>query len=82
MESDIAIHINNQELELVARVNCAAHSGDLHRVKLLTGAGADPNMTDYDGRSPLVRSFLLSFFLFLIEVTNLLDYLFVCIELW
>ncbi len=36
------------------RVNCAAYDGDIYRLKRLIRAGADPNKTDYDGRSPLV----------------------------
>lgn len=36
------------------RLNCAAYYGDLFRLKHLIGAGADPDKTDYDGRSPLV----------------------------
>ncbi|CAL5362702.1 unnamed protein product [Camellia sinensis] len=53
LESDITLHIGKHESELAMRLNCAAYDGDLHRLKRLIGAGADPNRTDYDGRSPL-----------------------------
>ncbi|KAH7529250.1 hypothetical protein FEM48_Zijuj05G0164600 [Ziziphus jujuba var. spinosa] len=53
LESDITLYIGIHELEFALRVNCAAYVGDLYRVKRLIGAGADPNKTDYDGRSPL-----------------------------
>ncbi|KAE8656882.1 Potassium channel SKOR [Hibiscus syriacus] len=53
LESDIAFHIGRQEAELALRVNCAAYNGDLYQLKTLMRAGADPNKTDYDGRSPL-----------------------------
>ncbi|XP_024018337.1 potassium channel KOR1 isoform X2 [Morus notabilis] len=53
LESDITLYIGIHELELATRVNCAAHSGDLYRVKRLVEAGADLNKTDYDGRSAL-----------------------------
>jgi len=42
------------EIELATRLNCAAHDGHLDLVKRLIGFGADPNKTDYDGRTPLV----------------------------
>jgi len=42
------------ETELATRMNCAAHDGHLDLVKRLIGFGADPNKTDYDGRTPLV----------------------------
>lgn len=54
LESDITFHIGKQESELALRVNSAAYHGDLHQLKSLIRAGADPNKTDYDGRSPLV----------------------------
>ncbi|KAI5330579.1 hypothetical protein L3X38_029977 [Prunus dulcis] len=41
-------------MELIMKVNCAAYDGDYYRVKRLIGAGADPNKTDYVGRSPLL----------------------------
>ncbi|XVE89333.1 hypothetical protein DITRI_Ditri19aG0193600 [Diplodiscus trichospermus] len=53
LESDISFHIGKQEAELALRVNCAAYHGDLYQLKSLIRAGADPNKTDYDGRSPL-----------------------------
>ncbi|XP_059623236.1 potassium channel SKOR isoform X2 [Cornus florida] len=53
LESDITFHIGRQEAELALRVNSAAYHGDLHHLKSLIRAGADPNKTDYDGRSSL-----------------------------
>ncbi|PPD77549.1 hypothetical protein GOBAR_DD25523 [Gossypium barbadense] len=53
LESDISFHIGRQEAELALRVNCAAYNGDFYQLKSLIRAGADPNKTDYDGRSPL-----------------------------
>uniref|UniRef100_A0A1J3GDJ5 Potassium channel n=1 Tax=Noccaea caerulescens TaxID=107243 RepID=A0A1J3GDJ5_NOCCA len=53
LESDIMIHIGKQEAELALRVNSAAFQGDIYHLKSLIRAGADPNKTDYDGRSPL-----------------------------
>ncbi|KAJ4961672.1 hypothetical protein NE237_021582 [Protea cynaroides] len=53
LESDITFYIGKQEAELVLRVNNAAYHGDLHQMKGLIHAGADPSKTDYDGRSPL-----------------------------
>ncbi|XP_047075675.1 potassium channel KOR1-like [Lolium rigidum] len=53
LESDITFHIGKQEAELTLRVNSAAFYGDLHQLKGLIRAGADPKNTDYDGRSPL-----------------------------
>ncbi|XAR73572.1 hypothetical protein NMG60_11007583 [Bertholletia excelsa] len=53
VESDITFHIGKQEAELALRVNSAAYHGDLHQLKSLIRAGADPNKTDYGGRSPL-----------------------------
>ena len=55
LESDITLYVGTHELELATRVNCAAHSGDLYRLKCLIEAGANPNNTNYDGRSALVR---------------------------
>lgn len=54
LESDIILYIGKHEMELNMKVNCAAYDGDYYLVKRLIGAGADPNNTDYDGRSPLV----------------------------
>ncbi|KAH9649280.1 Potassium channel SKOR [Citrus sinensis] len=53
LESDITFHIGKHEAELALRVNSAAYHGDLYQLKGLIRAGADPNKTDYDGRSPL-----------------------------
>ncbi|PON83170.1 Voltage dependent potassium channel [Trema orientale] len=53
LESDITFHIGKQEAELALKVNSAAYHGDLYQLKGLIRAGADPNKTDYDGRSPL-----------------------------
>ncbi|KAF3445171.1 hypothetical protein FNV43_RR14865 [Rhamnella rubrinervis] len=53
LESDITFHIGKQEAELALKVNSAAYYGDLYQLKGLIRAGADPNKTDYDGRSPL-----------------------------
>ncbi|KAL3512494.1 hypothetical protein ACH5RR_025211 [Cinchona calisaya] len=52
-ESKITLHIAKHESELAMKLNCAAHDGDLYRLRHFIGAGADPNMTDYNGRSPL-----------------------------
>ncbi|KAG8651588.1 hypothetical protein MANES_06G002600v8 [Manihot esculenta] len=53
LESDVTLHIEKSESVLATRLNCAAYDGDFYRLKRLIGAGADPNKTDYDGRSPL-----------------------------
>ncbi|XP_060204220.1 potassium channel SKOR-like isoform X2 [Lycium barbarum] len=53
LESAITLNIAKNESELAMRLNCAAHDGDLYRISRLIGAGAEPNRTDYDGRSPL-----------------------------
>ncbi|XP_060213165.1 potassium channel SKOR-like isoform X3 [Lycium barbarum] len=53
LELDITYHIGKQEAELALKVNSAAYHGDLHQLKSLIRAGADPNKKDYDGRSPL-----------------------------
>ncbi|XP_047319214.1 potassium channel SKOR-like [Impatiens glandulifera] len=53
MEYDINIHIGRHEEELTLRVNNAAYYGDLPQLKKLIRIGADPNKSDYDGRSPL-----------------------------
>lgn len=56
LESDITFHIGKREAELTLRVNNAAFYGDLHQLKSLVRAGADPKNADYDGRSALVRA--------------------------
>ncbi|XP_050270068.1 potassium channel SKOR-like isoform X2 [Quercus robur] len=53
LESDITFHIGKQEAELALKVNSVADIGDLYQLKSFIRAGADPNKTDYDGRSPL-----------------------------
>ncbi|KAF2317566.1 hypothetical protein GH714_024741 [Hevea brasiliensis] len=53
LESDITLYIEKSESVLATRLNWAAYDGDFYRLKRLIGAGADPNKTDYDGRSPL-----------------------------
>ncbi|XVF09412.1 hypothetical protein REPUB_Repub07fG0090500 [Reevesia pubescens] len=53
LESEVTLYIEKLESEITAKLNCAAYNGDLYRLKRLIGAGADPNKTDYDGRSPL-----------------------------
>ncbi|KAJ4761793.1 potassium channel protein [Rhynchospora pubera] len=53
LESDITYLIAKQERELILAVNNAAYHGDLHHLKGLINAGADPNKTDYDGRTAL-----------------------------
>ncbi|CAN4114746.1 unnamed protein product [Withania somnifera] len=53
LESDIALHICKHEAEVALKVNSAAYHGDLHQLKSLIRAGADPNKKDYDGRSPM-----------------------------
>uniref|UniRef100_A0A7N0V7E4 Potassium channel n=2 Tax=Kalanchoe fedtschenkoi TaxID=63787 RepID=A0A7N0V7E4_KALFE len=53
LESDVILHIGRHESELAMRVNCAVYNGDIYLLKHLVEAGADPKMTDYDGRSPL-----------------------------
>lgn len=59
LEADITLHIGRQEAELALRLNSAAYHGDVYELKTLIRAGADPNKTDYDGRSPLVGIFTL-----------------------
>lgn len=56
LESDFTLYINKHESELVARLNCASNERDFYHLKRLIGVGADPNKTDYDGRSPLVSA--------------------------
>ncbi|CAN0865506.1 Potassium channel SKOR [Linum grandiflorum] len=53
LESDITFHIGKQEAELALRVNNAAYNGDILQLKGFIRAGADPDRSDYDGRSPL-----------------------------
>lgn len=53
LESDINYLIIKQEAELALAVNSAAYHGDLYRLRGLINAGADPNKTDYDGRTAL-----------------------------
>ncbi|PPD74354.1 hypothetical protein GOBAR_DD28709 [Gossypium barbadense] len=53
LELDISFHIRRQEAELALRMNGAAYNGDFYQLKSLIRAGADPNKTDCDGRSPL-----------------------------
>ena len=54
LESDFTLTIGNQETEVAMRMNCAAYEGDFYLLQRLIASGADPNKTDYDGRSPLV----------------------------
>eukprot|EP00257_Ricinus_communis_P028191 XP_025015605.1 potassium channel SKOR isoform X3 [Ricinus communis] len=53
LQSDVTLYIEKSELVLATRLNCATYDGDIYRLKRFIGAGADPNRTDYDGRSPL-----------------------------
>ncbi|KAK4488949.1 hypothetical protein RD792_004740 [Penstemon davidsonii] len=53
LKSDITLLIEKHETELTTRLNCAANDGDLHRLRHLVEAGADPNKIDYNGQSPL-----------------------------
>ncbi|XP_078172297.1 potassium channel KOR2-like [Carex rostrata] len=53
LESDITYLIAKQERELILTVNNAAYHGDLHHLKGLINAGADPTKPDYDGRTAL-----------------------------
>ncbi|KAG6413210.1 hypothetical protein SASPL_125917 [Salvia splendens] len=53
LESAMAVQIERRESELAMRLNCAANDGDLHRLRHLVEAWADPNKTDYHGQSPL-----------------------------
>ncbi|XP_022850369.1 potassium channel SKOR-like isoform X1 [Olea europaea var. sylvestris] len=53
MESDVIPHIEKNESEYAMRLNCAAHNGDLHRLRHFVEAGADPNKADYNGRTAL-----------------------------
>ncbi|XP_010069439.2 potassium channel SKOR isoform X1 [Eucalyptus grandis] len=53
LESDTTLYIMKHESELATRLNCAAYDGDLHRLKHLVAAGADPGLTDYNKKSPL-----------------------------
>uniref|UniRef100_A0A1D1XV69 Potassium channel n=1 Tax=Anthurium amnicola TaxID=1678845 RepID=A0A1D1XV69_9ARAE len=56
LESDITYLITKQEAELALGVNSAAYHGDLHHLKCLINAGADPCKIDYDGRTALHRA--------------------------
>jgi potassium channel len=56
LESDITFHIGKLESDLALKVNRTAFDGDMYQLTSLIRAGADPKKTDYDGRSPLVRS--------------------------
>lgn len=56
LESTLALQIEKCESELAMRLNCAANDGDLHRLRHLIEAGADPNRTDYHGQSALHRA--------------------------
>lgn len=51
--TDIKVHIGLQEAQLELRVNSSVYNGDLYQLKSLIRAGADPNKTNFDGRSPL-----------------------------
>lgn len=62
VETNIKCLIAKQEAELALGLNNAAYYGDMSRLQLLISAGADPNKTDYDGRTSLV--------LFLITLSN------------
>ncbi|KDP37417.1 hypothetical protein JCGZ_07944 [Jatropha curcas] len=53
LESDVTLYIEKSESVLVTRLNCAVYDGDFYHLKRLIRAGANPNKTDYDGRSPL-----------------------------
>ncbi|KAG5099886.1 hypothetical protein JHK82_044938 [Glycine max] len=53
LESDITFHVGKQEAELALTVNNVVFNRDLYQLKGLIRARADPNKTDYDGRSPL-----------------------------
>ncbi|XP_071901982.1 potassium channel SKOR-like isoform X2 [Coffea arabica] len=52
-ESKTTLHIAKHESELAMKLNCATYDGDLYRLRCFIGAGADPNMSDYNDRSPL-----------------------------
>ncbi|XP_057767622.1 potassium channel SKOR-like isoform X2 [Salvia miltiorrhiza] len=56
LESDMVAQIEKCESEVAMRLNCAANDGDLHRLRRLVEAGADPNKVDYHGQSPLHRA--------------------------
>ncbi|KAK1313076.1 Potassium channel KOR1 [Acorus calamus] len=55
----IMSNLLEQEAELALKVNSAAYHGDLNHLKGLIRAGADPNKTDYDGRTPLEKQYAL-----------------------
>ncbi|KAI3463566.1 hypothetical protein Pfo_020229 [Paulownia fortunei] len=56
LESGISLQIEKCESELAMRLNCAANDGDLHGLRHLVEAGADPNKMDYNGQSALHRA--------------------------
>ena len=60
MVAKIKAQIAMQEAHLALRVNSAAYNGDLFQLRDLIQAGADPNIKNFDGRSPLVCSFHLT----------------------
>ncbi|KAG0488776.1 hypothetical protein HPP92_007587 [Vanilla planifolia] len=51
--SNISYLISKREAELAMGVRSAAHHGDTKHLKDLIDAGADPNQTDFDGRTTL-----------------------------
>ncbi|KAK4353942.1 hypothetical protein RND71_026136 [Anisodus tanguticus] len=53
LETEITFHIGKQEADLSLKGNSTAYHGDLHQLKSLIRAGANPDKKDYDGRSPL-----------------------------
>ncbi|KAK7358107.1 hypothetical protein VNO77_00028 [Canavalia gladiata] len=53
LEANFNLIIGNLETELVTRMNCASNDGHLDLLKGFIESGADPNQTDYDGRTPL-----------------------------
>ncbi|CAI9272031.1 unnamed protein product [Lactuca saligna] len=53
MLRDIKTHIGFQDAQLALRVNISVYNGDLFELKSLIRAGANPNKTLFDGRSPL-----------------------------
>ncbi|KAI9080052.1 hypothetical protein K1719_037985 [Acacia pycnantha] len=56
LQSNFSLTLENREIEMVMRMNCAAYEGDIYFLKRLIESGADPNKTGYDGRSPLFIS--------------------------
>ncbi|PWA84897.1 Ankyrin repeat-containing protein [Artemisia annua] len=53
MVAKIKAQIAMQEAHLALRVNSATYNGDLFQLRDLIQAGADPNIKNFDGRSPL-----------------------------